>query len=135
MVKKITAPTKSISSFNSPQAQGCSAVLRGVEVGFLISEGSMLKTRNFWWSHVLQEVWNQQEARGLFSLVAVLDGSCEPRVWREEARCQALLHTSCCVVPPVMWWAVMQPALWLPVPAPSWKGVAPGADCMCFMGN
>lgn len=54
-------------------------------------------------SHVLQEVWDQQEVCGLFSLVAVSDGSCEQWVWWEEARCQALLHTSCCVVPPVMW--------------------------------
>lgn len=85
---------------------------------------------------MLQEVWDQQEACSLFSLIAVSDRSCEWWVWWEEARCQAVLHTSCCAVPPVMWWAVMQPsrcrlpALWVPVPGPGWKVVAPEADFM-----
>lgn len=75
-------------------------------------------------------------------LAADSNGSCEQWVWWEEARCQDLLHTSCCVVPRcdvVGWDAAIPlpshrhlPALWIPVPAPRWKAVAPEADFVCF---
>lgn len=47
---------------------------------------------------MFQEFRDQQEVYGLFSLVAVLDGSCEQWVWWEEAKCQALHYTSSCIV-------------------------------------
>lgn len=56
-------------------------------------------------------------------LAADSNGSCEKWVWWEEARCQDLLHNSCCVVPPcdvVGWDAAIPPPPPSPVdPSPS----------------
>lgn len=90
MVKKITEPAKSIFRFYSPQAQG---ILHSALWGLgrcLISEvlyWGMLKTRSFWWGHVLQEVWDQQEVCGLFALIVVLGSSSDQWLWWEGVRC------------------------------------------------
>lgn len=41
----------------------------------------MLKTRSFWWGHMLQAVWDQQEVRGLLALTAVLGSSSDQWLW------------------------------------------------------
>lgn len=47
----------------------------------------MLKTRSFGWDQVLQEVWDQQEVRGLLALAVVLGSISDQWLWWEGMRC------------------------------------------------